>query len=328
MNNSLSFHMAKGLICVILVLFGLFSCKPSVDDEYIQPDEMEDILYEYHLAEEIARLNGGDSLSIRSFKANILNKYGVSQAELDSSLLYYNRHTKVLHDIYKNLVERFTNEAAAQGASVSEINKFGNLASSSDTTDIWNRRKMLVLYPQEASNIYMYNIKADTAFHKGDKIILDFDTRFIYQDGMRNAVASLSLTFNNDSVASRTINITSTSSYHLQIEDTRNLGIKAISGYFLVNDKDKATSSSTTLRLMVIYNIRLIRMRQEKMPAVHKNDSIRLIKRDSLSPSPATIHQNYTHRPIESKQPERTLVRPVDKRFLPAELKRNNAHGQ
>ena len=257
-----------------------------------------------------------------------MNKYGVSQAELDSSLLYYNRHTKVLHDIYKNLVERFTNEAAAQGASVSEINKFGNLASSSDTTDIWNRRKMLVLYPQEASNIYMYNIKADTAFHKGDKIILDFDTRFIYQDGMRNAVASLSLTFNNDSVASRTINITSTSSYHLQIEDTRNLGIKAISGYFLVNDKDKATSSSTTLRLMVIYNIRLIRMRQEKMPAVHKNDSIRLIKRDSLSPSPATIHQNNTHRPIESKQPERTLVRPVDKRFLPAELKRNNAHGQ
>ena len=313
--------MAKGLICVILVLFGLFSCKPSVDDEYIQPDEMEDILYEYHLAEEIARL-------IRSFKANILNKYGVSQAELDSSLLYYNRHTKVLHDIYKNLVERFTNEAAAQGASVSEINKFGNLASSSDTTDIWNRRKMLVLYPQEASNIYMYNIKADTAFHKGDKIILDFDTRFIYQDGMRNAVASLSLTFNNDSVASRTINITSTSSYHLQIEDTRNLGIKAISGYFLVNDKDKATSSSTTLRLMVVYNIRLIRMRQGKMPAVHKNDSIRLIKRDSLSPSPATIHQNNTHRPIESKQPERTLVRPVDKRFLPAELKRNNAHGQ
>lgn len=211
---------------------------------------------------------------------------------------------------------------------MSEINKFGNLASSSDTTDIWNRRKMLVLYPQEASNIYMYNIKADTAFHKGDKIILDFDTRFIYQDGMRNAVASLSLTFNNDSVASRTINITSTSSYHLQIEDTRNLGIKAISGYFLVNDKDKATSSSTTLRLMVVYNIRLIRMRQGKMPAVHKNDSIRLIKRDSLSPSPATIHQNNTHRPIESKQPERTLVRPVDKRFLPAELKRNNAHGQ
>lgn len=68
MNNSLSFHMAKGLICVILVLFGLFSCKPSVDDEYIQPDEMEDILYEYHLAEEIARLNGGDSLSIRSLR--------------------------------------------------------------------------------------------------------------------------------------------------------------------------------------------------------------------------------------------------------------------
>lgn len=328
MKKGLSFHMTKGVICIVFVLFGLFSCKPSVDNEYIQPDEMEDILYEYHLAEEIARLDGGDSLSIRSFKANILNKYGVSQAELDSSLLYYSRHTKLLHDIYKDLAERFTNEAASQGASVSEINKFGNLASSSDTTDVWDRRKLIILYPQESSNIYMYKIKADTAFHKGDKIILDFDTRFIYQDGMRNAVASLSLKFNNDSVASRTMNITSTSRYHLQIEDTRNLGIKEIYGYFLVNDKDKATSSSTTLRLMVIYNIRLIRMRQEKMPLVHKNDSVRMIKRDSLSPSPATIQQNNTHRPIESKQSERTIVRPVGKRFLPAELKKINAHGQ
>ena len=69
-------------------------------------------------------------------------------------------------------------------------------------------------------------IKADTAFYKGDKIILDFDTRFIYQDGMRNAVAVLALKFNNDNVASRTINITSTSRYHcrLKIQKSRYKG--------------------------------------------------------------------------------------------------------
>lgn len=48
MINRLSFPFTKGLICFICVVFGLFSCKPSVDSDYIQPDEMEDILYEYH----------------------------------------------------------------------------------------------------------------------------------------------------------------------------------------------------------------------------------------------------------------------------------------
>lgn len=319
MINRLSFPFTKGLICFICVVFGLFSCKPSVDSDYIQPDEMEDILYEYHLAEEIVRLNGGDTLTMRSFKANILNKYGVSQAELDSSLLYYSRHTKLLHDIYKNLADRFTNEAAAQGASVSEMNKFGNLASSSDTTDIWDRRRMLVLYPHEASNIYLYKIKADTAFHKGDKIILDFDTRFIYQDGMRSAVALLALKFNNDSVASRTINITSTSRYHLQVEDTRNLGIKEITGYFLVND-NKAASSSTTLRMLVVYNIRLIKMHQKIMPLVHKNDSIRMVKNDSAVHT--KLHPSNTPVNAPQKRFDRTVVRPIDERILPAELKK------
>ena len=320
MKNRLTFRLAKWQVSLMLIMVCVLSCKPSVDRDYIQPDDMEDILYEYHLAEEIVRQNGGDTLTMRSFRANILKKYGVTQMELDSSLLYYSRHTKLLHDIYKNLAERFTNEAAAQGASVSEISKFGNLSSSNDTTDIWNRRRMLVLYPQEASNVYMYKIKADTAFYKGDKIILDFDTRFIYQDGMRNAVAVLPLKFNNDSVASRTINITSTSRYHLQIEDTGNLGIKEITGYFLVNDNDRAASSSTTLRLLVLYNIRMVRMHQPKLPPVQKNDTVRVGKVDSVPVVRTGSHSESQVKSVPPKRFERTVVRPLDEKMLPAEM--------
>ena len=36
-------------IVPLLLLFALvFSCKPQVPDEYIQPDEFEDILYDFH----------------------------------------------------------------------------------------------------------------------------------------------------------------------------------------------------------------------------------------------------------------------------------------
>ena len=46
-------------IVPLLLLFALvFSCKPQVPDEYIQPDEFEDILYDFHLADGMANGNG------------------------------------------------------------------------------------------------------------------------------------------------------------------------------------------------------------------------------------------------------------------------------
>lgn len=32
----------------IMLLALCFSCKPQVPDEYLQPDEFEDVLYDYH----------------------------------------------------------------------------------------------------------------------------------------------------------------------------------------------------------------------------------------------------------------------------------------
>ena len=53
-------HSALFLIVLVVMVVG---CKPKVPSEYVQPDDLEDILYEYHLAESMARneqtLNAG-----------------------------------------------------------------------------------------------------------------------------------------------------------------------------------------------------------------------------------------------------------------------------
>ena len=43
----------KSLVFILLVMM-VVGCKPTVPSEYIQPDELEDILYEYHVAESMA----------------------------------------------------------------------------------------------------------------------------------------------------------------------------------------------------------------------------------------------------------------------------------
>lgn len=246
-------------VCMAAMAMLLAACKADVPSEYLSVGEMEDILYDYHLAEAIAREQSKDSAALISYKANILKKHGVTEAELNASLLYYTRHTELLKRVYRSLADRFSDEAIAQGASADEVSRFGQVASSVDTADVWTGRRALLLFPNESLNSYSFRIKADTAYHKGDAVMLDFHTRFLYQDGMRSATAVLAVKHGNDSVTKKTVHISTTSHFHLQIDDTERIGIKEVSGLFILNT-DKANSNATTLKMAAVSDIRLIRM--------------------------------------------------------------------
>ena len=66
----------------LLVLMLVVACKPSVPSEYIQPDDMEDILYDYHLALAMSRQKGGTEMDFNRslYFQSVLKKYGVTEA--------------------------------------------------------------------------------------------------------------------------------------------------------------------------------------------------------------------------------------------------------
>lgn len=267
-------------LCQLTMIILFVACKADVPSKYLSESEMEDILYDYHLADALAQDQPKDSTALISYKANILKKYGITEAELDSSMLYYTRHTELLHKIYKSLSDRFSNEAVAQGASATEVARFSQMSSSIDTADVWNAERAILLFPNESFNSYSFKIKADTTYHKGDAIMLDFESRFLYQDGMRSATAILSVKHSNDSITTKTIHLSSTSHFHLQIDDFENKGIKEIRGCFILN-VDRASFNATTLKLASISNICLIRMhvdrnKKEDEPSASRVDSARV----------------------------------------------------
>lgn len=272
---------------LISVVFMMESCKPSIPSEYLASDEMADILYEYHLAEAIvSTTQSTDSLALRSFRANILRKHGVSQHDFDVSMEYYCRHTKLLEEVYEKISDKIDKESVAQG--LDGGGTYDDISSSSDTTNVWNHDRTLVLSPYAATNSYSFEMKADTAFHAGDGFGLDFDAQFIYQDGMRSAVAVMVVTYEGDSIATATSQITSSSHYHLQIGNEGGLKVKSVKGFWLINN-EKVLSSASTLKLLVAKNIKLIRMHKKKEePATQNADSTRVdgVKTDSASSVP------------------------------------------
>jgi len=262
----------------LFLLFALLlvSCKPQLPDGILSQGKMEDILYDYHLAQTMTENSHNRSIEQRTYEDAVLRKYGVTQNQFDSSLAYYMRYTEVLQKIYEKVSDRLKDEAESLGSSASDYNKYGSLTSVGDTADIWAGAKSVMLMMQIPFNQSSFSFKTDSTFHPGDQIMLNFDTNFIFQDGMRDGCALLAVTFSNDSVASNISRLSASNHYSICITDWGHLGIKEIRGYFILNKPQSNFESSTTLQLMFINNIQLIRMHENKKQTIErrKNDSI------------------------------------------------------
>ena len=270
---------------VLFFLLTIVSCKPGVPREYLQPDELTDILYDYHLADGIvSTVQSDDTIALRTYYASILRKHGVSQADFDSTLVYYTRHTQLLDDVYKTLADRIDAESVSEGGSSgSDV-----VLTSADTTNVWRESRSFVLTPYTSVNSRNFEIKADTSFHKGDKFVLDFDAQFIYQDGMRDASMVLAVTYENDSVEFSTNSVMSSTHYHLQIDNTGGLGIKSVQGLWILNkDFSVGDTSSSTLKILVVSNVRLIKMRKQQTANKIAPQDIDTLQ-EGTSPTPKT----------------------------------------
>lgn len=279
--------MKKLMICLVAVMALLFcvsSCKPSLPSGVLSKGKMTDILYDYHLALAMAHMDdNGDKGQSLAYREAVLRKHDVTSAEFDSSMVYYMRHTELLEDVYKDLTDRYNNEITAMGGSAKEGGEFANLSATGDTANVWNLATSMVFMPVKPFNSTSFDIKVDSTFHKGDRLMLDFDAQFIYQDGMRNGVAMLAVQFGNDSIAQRTIMIQSTQHYSVELSDADSLGIKSVKGYFMLMNGDNGTdvSSQTTLKLMFLEHIKLIRMHPQK-PVASPAGSSPSVSSDSL----------------------------------------------
>lgn len=280
-------RMKKLMICLVAVMALLFcvsSCKPSLPSGVLSKGKMTDILYDYHLALAMAHMDdNGDKGQSLAYREAVLRKHDVTSAEFDSSMVYYMRHTELLEDVYKDLADRYNNEITAMGGSAKEGGEFANLSATGDTANVWNLATSMVFMPVKPFNSTSFDIKVDSTFHKGDRLMLDFDAQFIYQDGMRNGVAMLAVQFGNDSIAQRTIMIQSTQHYSVELSDADSLGIKSVKGYFMLMNGDNGTgvSSQTTLKLMFLEHIKLIRMHPQK-PVAAPSGSSPSVSSDSL----------------------------------------------
>lgn len=268
----------------------MVACAPSRPSYVLDPDEVEDILYDMHVAQSMydQRVENFNDEDIISLRASVLKNHDISQSEWDSTFSYYCRNSQELYAIYQSLTERINGNVVALGGRIDGLQD-----SEADTANVWNREAAFLLMQQAPYNRLTFEIIPDSTFEDGDRITLQYDAQMIFQDGYRDVVSFLAVYYDNDSIVTNVIHTTSDNhGINIINNDVDRLHIKRIKGYFILNGNLVHTSSNpngTTMRLAAIRNVKLLHTRTQP-PAPAKTeleantDSLTLdsLRRDSI----------------------------------------------
>lgn len=242
-----------GAVAAVLLLP---ACKPGVPSDVIQPEELEDLLYDYHVAQAMAEA-GRDSTDYKrySYVQAVFEKHGVSEAEFDSSMVWYASHATYLNDIYKKLQERYDTHVSALGAATGENDVFARIGALGDTANIWHERAFRVLKPRFTEDRLLFVMEADTTFRKGDALLWRFDSRNLSRGRQNESCAGLYVAYENDSVAGVTQRVYSNGLIQLRMEGDTAHEIREIGGFvcYKPSDEDKEHS------LLLLRDIMLVR---------------------------------------------------------------------
>ena len=268
--------------CFISVLafslcLAISGCKPKTPSQYIQPDEIEDILVEYHIAKAIAQ-NEGDynDVSYRQslYFETILQKHGVTRAHFDTSMVYYYTRADRFEPIYHRVLERLQDQAAVLGAAEGEIGKYSAFKAEGDTANIWGERSAMLLSPIPPYHRTDFLIAGDSLFREGDTFLLQFMADYMYQSGTKDGLAYMVVEY-PDTVLVRQTRFTYSGLIQLRMDTKRSQCPTAIRGFFYLGG---AGERSTIMRLLFLNNIQLIRFHKKNEepaePATSTQDSM------------------------------------------------------
>lgn len=191
-------HTALNFVLLASFIF-VQACKPSAPKDVLKMKAIENVLYDYHMAQALAEQTHPDSVAYytRFYQQAVFQKHNIAKTDFDHSMEYYERHTDQLKKIYEHLAERF-------GGSINTDAMPGNILVQSsvkgDTLSIW-RGPSSVLLSSQGVNRFVYTQRADTSLQAGDQLQMTYNVDWFYHEGERRGIAQVVVRYEGDSIA-------------------------------------------------------------------------------------------------------------------------------
>lgn len=217
------------LTSILLLAYTSVSCgrRPS----YVIPEQkMMDVLYDIQLAQAIYMNSDGNFDSSQkkdALVASILQKYDITQAELDSSLVWYSDNVK----IYVQINDSVTARLKARSEQLMVLRASSEMSMKNKTESFLPPFAYLNNYnPTLSFNIDSFKIKNENL----SKFKLQFDVQGI--NNLVKAEAALFFTY-KDTLIKQIQPIVANKRYLFDLPQLPDSLLKSISGYLHINNK-------------------------------------------------------------------------------------------
>lgn len=289
----------------------LVGCGKQIPTDVIQPDRMENILYDYHLSISMSNnLSYSDNYQKEAYKNYVFRKYSITEAEFDSSMVWYTRHTEELAAIYKRLGERFRKEKKQVQTLLAQRENKPATSQPGDTVNVWYDRTIYWLTDTPLTDKVTFEIPADSNFKAKDAFLWSADYTFL-SDAGRKVTVGFNIMFDNDSVVGRVQEVIRSGIQSLYIKPDSAFAIKSVNGFIYYEDDSLRTPG------LIVNNITLTRYHEPV-------DSVAVAAKDSVAAAVKVSEDNVAaDKKVDTVQVEPKKDVPV--RMNPREMKENNA---
>lgn len=116
-------HCAQHIfvVCIAISLMGIAGCRPR---GVLSTREMRNVLYDLHRADgaiQVAGYNYSHDTELAAYYKSVLDKHGITQAQFDTSLVWYTDNPQIFNKIYPAVIERLESDLAQQEAIRQEL---------------------------------------------------------------------------------------------------------------------------------------------------------------------------------------------------------------
>lgn len=168
------------IISLLAVAFLLSGCRIRRPDDVLSPKIMEEVLYDYHLAQAILMEENTSERYQRDYYLDwVYQKNGVTEQEFEHSLVWYTRYPEQFAEIYDKLSERVTKDRNQAAMLLERIEKSSFSVESGDSVDLWYLNNNAILSNSIYLDKVLFSIKSDTTFHSGDTITWRLNNTFV-----------------------------------------------------------------------------------------------------------------------------------------------------
>lgn len=247
------FFLILGLF--ILVLVGCSKTPEHVINENDMASLMADMYKAEAMVEEESGKSYNDSMKL-VIRQSVFMKHNVTQAQFDTSLIWYAHHLDVYDKVYDDVVKQLSGEL--QELSKGDFTTISSGVNSDikpsvpryrtvgDTADIWGKSRTWMLLPGFAQNIITFDRKPDKESMKGDK----YELAFKLENPRQSMKVFIGVDYKDGSTSYiyRNTNNNGWKHYRLQSDSTRE--VTRIYGYLSYKSKPTHTVFVDSVELL------------------------------------------------------------------------------